>query len=275
MSKRKRKSTGRPRKEGERHPCGKLKPEGPNPTVLAQRRKALGKPDATPAECKAAGDPLTLMLERGWIDAALYSAGTWYLSLHKAAGVPIPHVGVMDPNRSPGGVDHSDGDAGAHSILKRIWSRFAAHHGAASELSDVALHGVFPAWVLWWVENPPVIGDRARHEFGFSCKVTYHPDRDMPPPLVMQRATFLKALRSLREEQEAERASRLHPFNSAAVEPSEGVQATTLADTPADPAQRGPIREETVDYRDPDTGDPDPVLNRAGVPVEVVRRRRA
>jgi hypothetical protein len=263
---RKRPKTGRPRKEGERYPAGKLKPPTPNPVTLARRRALLGNQDATAAQCAKAENPLDLMLERGWISAGLYSAGRWYLGLHQLAKVDIPHVGAVDLNRTARGVDHSLGDPEAMSQLRRVWDRLKANPGAASELSDVALHAKFPAWVLWWVDNPPTMvetetGERVpcavRHPFGLQAECC--PDTTMPALFALRRNAFLRALRMVREEQISTRPERTKPApDSADRQP-----------------YAGPKVEETVVYADEETGEIVPTESERGIPFELVRRRRA
>lgn len=74
---------GRPKQEGERYACGKLKPKGPNETVLAKRQAG----DA------AAGEhPLDFALSQGWIterqhrDAADYR--TAFNRVHRSSFGP-------------------------------------------------------------------------------------------------------------------------------------------------------------------------------------------
>lgn len=56
---------GRPRKEGDRHPCGKLKPQAaePNARVLEIRRAMGGEG----RDLATAEDPVALALARGWL----------------------------------------------------------------------------------------------------------------------------------------------------------------------------------------------------------------
>jgi hypothetical protein len=260
---------GRPRKEGARYPSGQLKAKHstePNPVTLARRRELLGDPDATSAECAKAENPLDLMLERGWISTGLWSAARWYLGLHKLAKVDLPRVGAVDLNRTSRGVDHSTGDPEAMVQLRAVWDRLRANPGAASELSDLALHDKFPMWVLWWVENPPtmvrtetdqLIPCAVRHPFGLQAECS--PDEEMPPLYRLRREALFRALRMVREEQISTRPERAKP-------------APTSAERER---YAGPKVEETVVYADEETGEIVPTESQHGIPFELVRRRRA
>jgi hypothetical protein len=75
-----RKSRGRPRKEGARHPSGQLvRKVDPNPKVAAIRQALMGGERGV--RCEAAEDPMALALARGWISAEQHRAGATYAAL--------------------------------------------------------------------------------------------------------------------------------------------------------------------------------------------------
>lgn len=79
---------GRPRKDGERYACGKLKPPAPNPRVLAERRALVGEG----GDVRAAGHPLDLARALGWISEAQQRAGEIYGRLYRQARLGAPEM---------------------------------------------------------------------------------------------------------------------------------------------------------------------------------------
>jgi len=76
----KRRSRGRPRQEGARHPGGQLvRKAEPNAKVMEIRR-ALAGPSAC-ARLEAAESPMSLALARGWISPEQHRAGEVYAAL--------------------------------------------------------------------------------------------------------------------------------------------------------------------------------------------------
>jgi hypothetical protein len=74
-----RKSRGRPRKDGARHPSGQLVQKvEPNPKVVELRRALLGEPAG---RLEAAEDAMSLALARSWISAEQHRAGAAYAGL--------------------------------------------------------------------------------------------------------------------------------------------------------------------------------------------------
>lgn len=103
-----RRSGGRPRKAGPRHPSGKLVQKvEPNARVLETRRALLGDPDAARAALAQAEHPMTLALARGWISEEQHRAGeafgaAWRLShpQRRAPGLEeLTERGDRDPRR--------------------------------------------------------------------------------------------------------------------------------------------------------------------------------
>jgi hypothetical protein len=79
-----RKTRGRPRKDGARHPSGQLVQKvEPNAKVVAIRRALAGEAGAAPLA--SAEDPMALALARGWITAEQHQAGQRYAALWRRA----------------------------------------------------------------------------------------------------------------------------------------------------------------------------------------------
>jgi hypothetical protein len=77
------KSRGRPRKEGARHPGGQLVQKvEPNAKVVEIRRALAGE---GAVRLESAEDPMALALARGWISAEQHRAGAAYASLWRRA----------------------------------------------------------------------------------------------------------------------------------------------------------------------------------------------
>jgi hypothetical protein len=91
-----RSTAGRPRKEGDRYPSGKLKPPLPNQRVIAERRILLGGA----GDISKAENPLDLMLARGWITEDEHRAGRAYAFLYIKAGIDLPRLKTADLRES-------------------------------------------------------------------------------------------------------------------------------------------------------------------------------
>lgn len=259
---------GRPRKTGDRKPCGRLKQPNlgaPTQQVLDKRRAILGKPDAKPHELRAAENPLDTMAERGWLEPSLARAGHAYAELYRRAGLYLSRVTAnMDEAPETAHVDgrrvkdwspeeiaavwvvierrkgvvlttegQNDGDAEANARLKRIWTGLGPKRSAVVNAVCVA-----QSWPLWSMQ---AVAGRSLEQ--------------IPEKWIRDRAVLIEGLSIIRavispQKPKTQAPERDHPFLS------------------------GPVVEERVEYVD-DEGQPDPVRNRAGVEVEVVRRRRA
>ena len=126
---------GRPPKEGDRYPGGKLKRPGPNQLML-DRRKALCA-DVTMASC-----PLDAAYSNGWLSTSEYAAGQAYIAIHARAKLGSPSV--------PSQADHSRPDPVAdirrvtwaelsHDEIARIWDsamRDIGTEGAAARMEE-------------------------------------------------------------------------------------------------------------------------------------------
>jgi hypothetical protein len=90
-----RKSRGRPRKDGARHPSGQLVQKAdPNPKVVAIRQALMGGEGGT--RCEAAEDPMALALARGWISAEQHRAGASYAALWRRSHPQRRAPGLME-----------------------------------------------------------------------------------------------------------------------------------------------------------------------------------
>ncbi|MBV9995471.1 MAG: hypothetical protein JO127_09675 [Caulobacteraceae bacterium] len=168
-----RKKRGRPRKAGARYRSGGLKPEAPNPAVLARRR-------ALAADPAMAENPLDAALANGWLTEAEHRAGRayaalWRRSLQLAPRLAAAHLeeraATPDPERAslrlrdmtdaeiaaawdaafgPGArpADPAARDAQAAAALKR-WRAVNAALTAAerAELFAVCVEERWPAWI--------------------------------------------------------------------------------------------------------------------------------
>jgi hypothetical protein len=258
---------GRPRKQGPRHECGKLKaePSGPTKEVLAKRRAILGNPDAKPHETRAAENPLDTMAARGWIDPSLARAGRAYADLYRRAGLFLsrvtaqleeaPETANVDGRRvkdwSPEEIaqvwevierrkvviaenGEDNGDAESMAKLRGLW--IGMGHRVSAEVHSVCIAESWPLWTMQMVAG--------RQPEQISTK------------WMQKRAELVEGLTKIRsvltppKAQGQAQAERDHPFLG------------------------GPVIEEVVAYVDED-GQPDPIVNRAGAEVEVLRRRRA
>lgn len=74
---------GRPRKEGDRYPSGKLKPAGPNARTL-DRRKA--------GDAEAGEHPMDFALSKGWLTERDHQASACYLAAFNRAHIGGPRL---------------------------------------------------------------------------------------------------------------------------------------------------------------------------------------
>jgi len=89
---------GRPRKEGDRYECGKLKPPPPNPVVLAQRAALCADP-------MMATNPIDVMLANRWISEDQHRTACRYREDHNRAQLCGPTVPTQQDLSAPEGVD--------------------------------------------------------------------------------------------------------------------------------------------------------------------------
>lgn len=165
---------GRPRQTGERDASGRLRPPGPNPKVVAERRALVGQD----GDIARAASPLDLALARGWISQGQHRAGTTYARLYRMSrlGAPDRDVGFGLPEQpgaeafDPRGLrEMSDrevaaafdgvfdqvesGDAEARaSAAFREWKALNGLMGPA-EQREVFLVCVRDSWPQWIVQR--------------------------------------------------------------------------------------------------------------------------
>lgn len=109
---------GRPAKQGDRYPNGRLKPEKPNAKVLAIRA-ALGVSDPrTPCT------PLRVAYERGWISDAQYGSGRAYAGVYSRAQLGSPGALVVSDTAIQSGVEDVPDvpfNQMSRKIIAQIW----------------------------------------------------------------------------------------------------------------------------------------------------------
>ncbi len=149
--------SGRKRAEGDRYPCGKLRPPKPNEKVVALRRAMLGRSDISVMATAAAENPLDLMLARGWIDERLHRAARQYAALHVRARLDGPALRTGSYEKTAKSFDAALGDAEAMSVLRDLWTTLA--QAEAQLLLEVCVRDSWPEWVVFRLagrEVPPV-----------------------------------------------------------------------------------------------------------------------
>ena len=172
----KRASGGRPRKEGDRFPSGKLRPQKPNERTL-EMRAALGVTDIGQAF-----SPIQIAARNGWLSPDDCRAAATFASIHTVAGLGRSHAAVGAGLEVAPGTDVS-GDPTAssffatlpHSEVVAIWDTvFNAEGGSEtdrdsraqkamqqwkavnaamtpeqrSEVYDVCILDSFPQWII-------------------------------------------------------------------------------------------------------------------------------
>lgn len=86
---------GRPRKDGERHDCGKLKQKvDPNEIVVAARRSMMG--DAK-MDLATASDPLDFAHAKAWLTMSRYRAALTFAEAYERAQIGAPRQGRGGP----------------------------------------------------------------------------------------------------------------------------------------------------------------------------------
>lgn len=157
-------SQGRPRKEGDRYPCGKLKPDtGPNLRVVELRQLMLGNDKATGYKLAAAENPLDLAVARGWLTEAHRDTINAYRTLYTIAGpswaASVLKFKVADLNRSGGGALAINspatiaryaltGSPRARDDLRSVWAQLRPYAARQEALNAVALRSEWPAWMI-------------------------------------------------------------------------------------------------------------------------------
>lgn len=166
----KRSKGGRPRQVGERYACGKLKPVGPNPVVVAHRQALCDDPTK-------ATNPLDVMLANRWMTEDQHRTACRFREDRDRAQLCGPNVPTQKDLSAPEGVDARDVHFGQMPFADiaaiwdsamgrtpppatdreqsegRAWQRFKDACSAMtleqrSEVEDVVLHDSFPQWVF-------------------------------------------------------------------------------------------------------------------------------
>ena len=140
-----RKTRGRPRKDGARHPSGQLVQKAlPNAKVVEIRRALIG--DGAGGRLETAEDPMTLALARGWLGAEQHRAGMAYAALwrrshpqRRAAGLTELREAERDPRRI-GEMNDAEIAAAFDAVLAS-----GERDGAPSEASLVEARGRYNA----------------------------------------------------------------------------------------------------------------------------------
>jgi len=169
-------SGGRPRKPGPRHPSGKLVQKvEPNEKVVAQRRALLRDAQAPAGNLAAAEHPMTLALARGWISEEQHRAGeafaqAWRLShpQRRAPGLDeLPEPAARDTRRLAELGDAEIAQAFDKAFARRTGptDRAAAETAAraryitlcrvmtAEEQNEVFLGFCLASWPQWIVQR--------------------------------------------------------------------------------------------------------------------------
>lgn len=93
---------GRPKAQGDRYACGKLKPQKPNARVV-EVRVAFGL-----AKLGQKFTPIEVAFARGWIDEDCYEAAARYVALYRLASHGAPRVAVRVDRSMPEGANVRD-----------------------------------------------------------------------------------------------------------------------------------------------------------------------
>ncbi len=170
---------GRPRKDGDRYPNGRLKPEQPNPRVLAIRA-LLGVSDP-----RRPCTPLRLAHDRGWLTDDQYTAGNSYADTYKRAQIGAPGVVVMSDTSIQSGVDDVPTEARISDmkpeVIAKVWDS-AMRDVVGYEGPERAQEKAEAAMVRWKLMTKAMTADQ-RREVDQLCL------RESWPDWVMHRAT--------------------------------------------------------------------------------------
>lgn len=261
---------GRPRiRKGERAPCGKLRPrvEEPNEEVV-KRRKGLC------VDITMATTPLDCAFSNGWLTVGRYAAGCYYARLCRLAGFGPARTTASADLETPGreadrrsfsemkhseiaavfdavfdvrGLGHDERErrtAEALDAWKRLNARLAPD--VKRELYGVAVDQSFPMWVIF------MANDRELKAGG-----AWEKSRDR----------LMVGLKVVAEFMRAEKARKAMSGGAPAS------AAFAKIERPSGPMSRADRFEQLVAYVD-ENDEFDPLLNRAGEAVEVVKLKR-
>jgi hypothetical protein len=140
---------GRPRADGERYACGKLKPAGPNPTVMARRRAIAG--DVSMAE-----NPLDAALANGWLTDREHRAGKSYGMIYRQAAIGAPGLAAGAFVETRWGEDDELRGVAIRDMsrdeIAKVWTS-AFEEGPRAAPADAREREAAAALVKWRVVN--------------------------------------------------------------------------------------------------------------------------
>lgn len=170
MPKRKRRGSskaGRPRKDGERYANGRLKPTGPNATVIEKRRAG---------DAEAGEHPLDFALSQGWVTEQQHRDAAAYRGIYQSAHIGGPRLSLGSLTEVPpaetlrlnwsqmsdaeiveifDAVFSEDykppGQNGPAPMALERWRKLNAHL-SAEERQQLFLVSVMGSWPLWMVK---------------------------------------------------------------------------------------------------------------------------
>ena len=155
---------GRPKASGERYACGKLKPAGPNPVVVA-RRRAISK------TLSMAENPMDAALANGWLTEREHRAGKSYAMIYRQAAMGAPGLATgafvetrSGEDRELHGVALRDMTAGE---IAQIWT-LAFEEGPKAIPADSRDKQAAAALAKWRALNGP-LSPAARTELFSVC----------------------------------------------------------------------------------------------------------
>ena len=179
---------GRPRKEGERYANGRLKPSGPNATVIEKRRAG---------DAEAGEHPLDFALSQGWVTEQQHRDAAAYRGIYQSAHIGGPRLSIGSLTEVPpaetlrlnwsqmsdteiveifDAVFSDDyrppGSEGVPAQALARWRILNAHLSAA-ERQELFLVSVMGSWPFWMVKtaSEKALGaqDRERKEALFGA----------------------------------------------------------------------------------------------------------
>jgi hypothetical protein len=122
-------NAGRPRKEGERYANGRLKPSGPNATVVEKRRAG---------DAEAGEHPLDFALSQKWITERQHRDAMAYRSIYQSAHIGGPRLSLGSLTEVP-----------PHEALTMNWS----------QMTDAEITEIFDA--VFGEDMPPLNPEEA------------------------------------------------------------------------------------------------------------------
>lgn len=241
---------GRPRKEGDRYPSGKLKPPAPNEHVVAKRKAG---------DADAGEHPLDFALSQGWLDERLHRTAMDYRTAYGRAhfeGAPRLAMGGL-------------AEAMPSEALKLKWTEMSDTD--IVEIFDQVFNvetpsedrdaGAAKAWIRWKMLNNALRSDEREELFRVAILGSW--------PFWMPKAASDLALGANDQRKRSLLMSALEGASRAMRPPKPKATITSLPDT----HKRTAKSEVPVRYETPDGQAVQPT-SRRGVSFEVVERVR-